>query len=427
MKALIHANLFDFETLKKEYYILFDSQIHEVGPMAQFPGAQEVFDCQGVVVMPGLVVGHAHMYSTFARGWNTSFSPKSFRQLLEQMWWKLDAVLDREAVYQSGLVSGIEYIKNGVTTVIDHHASGSIKGTLQALKEAICDQSGLRGIFCFETSDRFSIDDCIKENMEFAANQNKQHVGLFGMHAAMTLSDESLRRIANESKNLPIHIHAAESIEDQQNSQQQYQKTVVQRLEQFGLLRPQSILAHCIHLSPEEVETLSQYDVRVALNPTSNMNNGVGLPDYLLFKEKGLRCILGSDGLGYNIAREMLNFHYSMHHRYQDPTLVSIEDVKKLVQNTYDYASSRLGCFLGKLEVGYEADFITIPYSAPTPWESDNALGHFFFGMLDRFTPKEVWCGGVLRMKEYRVLQDEQDIYKEAQTIAKSVWERVRG
>lgn len=428
MKALIHGDLFDFEILRKDYYVLFDTQILEVGPMSRFPGAEEVYDCKGCILMPGLVLGHTHMYSTFARGWNIPFSPNNFRELLEQLWWKLDGALDREAVYYSGLVSAVEYIRNGVTTVIDHHASGrSIRGTLRDLKKALCEEMGLRGIFCFETSDRFPIGDCITENREFAKEKSRQCAGLFGMHASMTLSNHTLQKIAEESGELPIHIHAAESIEDQQYSRMRYQKTVIERLEQYGLLRSNSILAHCIHLDEKEIETMAKHDIRVALNPTSNMNNGVGLPDYIQLKKKGIRCILGNDGLGYNITREMLNFVYGMHHAYQSPLGVSLQDLKEIIQNTYRYAESILGCALGKIEKGYEADLICVPYTPPTEWHESNVWGHFFYGILDGFHPRDVWCGGWHRLKNYEVQADTEKIYGEARKVSKRIWDTIGG
>ena len=168
MKALTRATLFDFETFRPDSYLLFDRTIVAFGPMAEFPGADEVVDLDGAWVMPGLVVGHSHLYSTFARGWAPSFSPKNFTELLEQLWWKLDAGLDLEAVAFSGRVGALASLKAGVTTLVDHHASGVIRGSLAALQNAVVEETGLRGIFAFETSDRFDLEACLEENRSFA-------------------------------------------------------------------------------------------------------------------------------------------------------------------------------------------------------------------------------------------------------------------
>lgn len=429
MKALIHAALYDFHTFHKDAYVLFDEIIHEVGPMGAFPGAEEIYDCSGCVVLPGFVLGHGHIYSTFSRGWSTPFSPQTFTELLEQMWWKLDRSLNRESIYYSGLVSGVEFIKNGITTVIDHHASGAqIKGTLKELEKSICDRMGLRGIFCFETSDRFPLEKCIEENIRFAGEtRDKKSAGLFGLHASMTLSDESLKKIAEASKGLPIHIHVAESLEDVEDCKEKYKKSIIDRLESFDLLRPDSLLAHCTHITDQEVKQLSQREVVIALNPTSNMNNGVGLPDYKDMRENKISAILGNDGLGFDLTRDMENFVYAMHHKYENPIDISIEDLKNLIKDAYAYAGKLLKCNLGRIEKGYEADLQVIPYIPPTICEEENIFGHFFYGMISSFHPRDVWCGGERRLANYEVQEDVVTIYEEARKISKKLWDTIKG
>ncbi|TCK97751.1 cytosine/adenosine deaminase-related metal-dependent hydrolase [Natranaerovirga hydrolytica] len=426
MKALINANVFDFESYVENQYILFEKEIIETGPMKDFVGADKVYDCQGSLVMPTFVLGHTHIYSAFAKGWITPFAPNSFKALLEQMWWKLDRGLNLESIYYSGLVSGMEFIKNGVTTVIDHHASGlDIRGSLNTLKQSLCEEIGLRGIFCFESSDRFNIEECIEENITFANYSTDQYAGLFGMHASLSLSDASLKKIATASKDLPIHIHVAESIEDQQDCLALYGTRVIERLDAFDLLRPNSILSHCIHLDEKELEQLSKKDIAIALNPTSNMNNGVGLPNYEQMKEKNIVSLLGNDGLGYNFTREINNFLFTMHHKALNPTAVDLNDVKTLMTNNYAYASQMLNCSLGKIEKGYKADFMTIPYTPFTPMNANNAMGHFFYGICDHFRPENVWCNGVIKLEGYEMKLKEEAIYLQAQKIAKAVWERI--
>ncbi|MVX63796.1 amidohydrolase family protein [Clostridium chromiireducens] len=427
IKALINVNIFNFDSLKEKSYVLFDKQIIEVGSMENFKGADEVYDCNNQILMPGLVNCHSHIYSTFARGWITEFNPKSFVDLLEQMWWKLDKVLDEKDVYYSALVSGIEFIKNGVTTVVDHHASGKkIKGSLNLLKSALCDQIGIRGVFCFESSDRFSIDECVEENIEFSEKHSTMTSGLFGMHACLTLSDESLKKIADKSKGMPIHIHVGESDEDNIENIKNFNKTPIERLEEHGLLRENSILSHCIYLSENDMDILKKYKVYVALNPTSNFNNAVGLADVLELEKREIKCILGNDGLGFNLTRDMVNLMFGMHLRYKNPTAYSLGNIKKIIENNYEYASNILGCKLGKIEEGYEADFLTLEYTAPTPITEDNLFGHFFYGMLDNFKPKNVWCNGEIKLKNYKVLHDEEKIYKESTQIAREIWEKCK-
>jgi cytosine/adenosine deaminase-related metal-dependent hydrolase len=101
LKALINASIYDFHSYHENSYVLFEDDIKEVGSMANFKGADEVFDCRGSVIMPGLVNCHTHIYSTFSRGMNVPFNPRNFMDILEQLWWKLDSKLDCGDVYSS--------------------------------------------------------------------------------------------------------------------------------------------------------------------------------------------------------------------------------------------------------------------------------------------------------------------------------------
>ncbi|HQH33432.1 MAG TPA: amidohydrolase family protein, partial [Petrotogaceae bacterium] len=172
MKAIINANIYDYSSYYEDSYIKFEDKITEVGSMKGFSGADEITDVRGALVLPGLINCHTHLYSTFARGMTIPFHPESFMDILQQLWWRLDSVLTGEAIYSSALSAGIEYIKNGVTTIIDHHASKSSRGSLALIKKGICDDLGMRGVFCFETSDRFNVDEAIAENLSFFGSKD---------------------------------------------------------------------------------------------------------------------------------------------------------------------------------------------------------------------------------------------------------------
>jgi cytosine/adenosine deaminase-related metal-dependent hydrolase len=354
------------------------------------------------------------------------FNPKNFKDILEQLWWKLDGKLDCDDVYSSGLVYGIDCIKNGVTSLIDHHASGlCIKGSLEKLQRSVCDDLGLRGIFCFETSDRFDVDECIEENLEFSRSRSQNCAGLFGMHASMSLEDETLRKIGHVLGDLPIHIHVAESIDDVEHCRANYGDTIVKRLEKFGLLNKNSILSHCVHISPEEAELIADNGCMTAMNPTSNMNNAVGLADYEIFRRSGVNCMIGNDGLGANITREYLNIVFAMKNRLKSPTKFGFDDLLAMIENGYEYINKMLNIKIGRIEKGYKADMIAVPYIPPTPMDEGNAFGHVFFGIFDNFHPRNVWANGECLMKDYSIRFSTDMVYEDSRVLAQKVWERI--
>jgi len=416
MKALIHAWLFDFKTFRPDSYLLFDKIIVGSGPMDQFPGADEVIDLAGAWVMPGLVACHTHLYSTFARGWAPAFNPHNFTELLQQLWWKLDAGLDLEAVAFSGRVGALASLKAGVTTLVDHHASGVILGSLATLRNAVVDETGLRGVFAFETSDRFDLETCLEENRSFARFPGSRAAGMLGLHAGLTLSDASLDRIALTTGDLPIHVHLAEAPED---------RGTAARLEARGLWRPSSLAIHGVHLDPGDAELLSLRQVPLVLNPSSNLSNGVGLPDLPHLRNQGVRVGLGTDGLGFGLGPEVRNLVFSQRHRALDPRVATLDDVAAALRTNWDFASEALDCRLGRLEPGYEADLIAVDYHPPTPVEASNALGHWFYGLLEGWRPRHVWIGGTLRMSDYQTTIHEVELHREARRVAQVLWKKI--
>lgn len=426
MKTLINARIYDFESYIESGYVTFEDEILEVGTMDSFSGSAEGIDCKGALVIPGLTNCHTHIYSAFARGMWVPFNPSCFRDILEQLWWKLDSKLDQESIRSSAMVYGMECLLSGVTSIIDHHASGlCIKGSLKALNDAVSKDLGMRGIYCFESSDRFPLEKCIEENIEFAVNCGDNTGSLFGLHASMSLSNESLQSISRHVGKQPIHIHVAESIDDVLDSRRKYKQSIVERLDSYGLLNPGSILAHCVHINEQDAEIIAKRGCYVALNPTSNMNNAVGLPDFRMLKRHGIKCLLGNDGLGANITRDCLNLLYSMKNKLGSPTEFLLEDLVEVLNNGYQYLSDALHIKLGKIEQGYKADLLVVPYNPPTPINTENMLGHLIYGVFDSFKPRQVWLSGKLAVDNYTLVAETQMVYTEAINQAAMVWERL--
>lgn len=427
MKAIINVKIYDFENYVDNGFIKFNEEITEVGNMESFTGVDEIVDGKGCILMPGLINCHTHIYSTFARGMDVPFHPKSFTDILNQLWWKLDKQLDRPALYHSAMAYGIDCIGNGVTSIIDHHASGlCIEDSLEALNRAISKELGMRGIYCFETSDRFPVAECIRENLTFAHHASANTGSLFGMHASMSLSCESLRKISKSIGLNPIHIHVAESMDDVQDCYRNYHKSIVERLDSFGLLNKDSILAHCVHINEQDAALIAERGCYVALNPTSNMNNAVGLPDFDLLRKYRVKCLVGNDGLGANITRDYLNLFYTMKNRLGSTTKFSMEDMVQIIQNGYDYVSRRLNIKLGKIQQGFKADFVLVPYHPPTPVSQENILGHIVFGVYDSFKPKQVWISGGKRMDNYEPVFPIDTVLEAARFEASLVWNRLK-
>ena len=265
-------------------------------------------------ISPGIVCAHNHFYSALARGIQADIKPsQDFIGILKNLWWKLDRALDEESLYYSGLIGALEAIKAGTTSVIDHNASPSfIKGSLKTLKNSF-EKVGLRGILAYEITDRngeTGMIEGIEESKEFCKTisrekKNVPHLieSAIGAHAPFTLSDRSLRLIADSvsSTKKGIHIHVAEDRYDTSFSHHHFGKDLLERLEDFSLLNKKAILVHGVYLSDRDIDIINRHDAYLIHNPRSNMNNSVG---YMQKLGRVKNVGLGTDGIGSNMFEE---------------------------------------------------------------------------------------------------------------------------
>lgn len=253
---------------------------------AEFPHA-EFIDAKGGVIMPAFINVHEHIYSAFARGLSINgYNPKGFLDILDGQWWTIDRHLTLEQTYLSAMATYIDSIKNGVTTVFDHHASfGAITGSLFEIEKA-AKETGIRSCLCYEISDRDGMDkskEAIQENVDFIkhalADDSDMIAGMMGMHASFTISDETMERCAAmKPDGVGYHIHVAEGIEDLHACLKDHSKRIIDRLMDWNILGEKTLTAHCIYVNKHEMELLRDTNTMVVHNPESNMGNACGCP-----------------------------------------------------------------------------------------------------------------------------------------------------
>ncbi len=225
--------------------------IHMVGNTEEVkkacPGA-EYIDAKGGLIMPAFINAHEHIYSAFARGLSIKgYNPSGFLDILDGQWWTIDRHLTLEQTRLSAYATYIDSIRNGVTTVFDHHASfGHITGSLSAIEDAARDL-GIRTCLCYEISDRDGMDksrESVMENVNFIkhalADDSDMIAAMMGMHASFTISDQTME-LCNELKpeGVGYHIHVAEGIYDLHQCLKEHNKRIVDRLYDWNILGPQ--------------------------------------------------------------------------------------------------------------------------------------------------------------------------------------------
>lgn len=408
LRVLVNLRLYDYETYIDAGFVVFDHEVRAVGPMSSFcaadyPGA-ELIDGGGRFLLPGLINFHTHVYSALARGFDFKRSPKSFSELLQGIWWRLDHFLTLEDLSLSASAYGYESLLKGVVGLVDHHASGTIAGSTGAILVGLR-ALGLHGITCFEVSDRFDLEAAISEGLRA---MNEAPRGLFGLHASMTLSDASLKRIIDRVGPVPIHCHVSESLEDQQC----YPESPVTRLDRAGLLRPGSLLAHCVHVNAQDVALISAREAVVAVNPRSNLNNGVGQPPYTQLLAAGIPLVVGTDGLGADVARSWQDLYFGAAGRV---------DLRGCLANSYDYYKTLTGRRLGRFVEGYAFDAMLVDYRPFTPITAENAFSHVLYGVFDQMHVHSLWIGGQTRVAEGQVLSTASVDWQQVRAL----WQRI--
>jgi cytosine/adenosine deaminase-related metal-dependent hydrolase len=252
-------------------------------------------------VTPGLVCGHHHLYSALARGMPAPPQPPAtFLGILQQVWWRLDAVLDLEMLRWSALLGATEALMSGTTCIIDHHESpNAIEGSLSVLADA-CAEVGVRVNVAYGVTDRWDDSGQLvgegwppektTEGARRGLAECERYLrgggrGMVGVHASFTCSDDTLEAAAGLAAdlNVGVHVHVAEGLVDARAGE---------RLEH--LAGDDWLLVHCVHLDRDLPGT-------IAHNPRSNMNNAVG---YARPAARANPIILGTDGIGADMLEE---------------------------------------------------------------------------------------------------------------------------
>jgi putative selenium metabolism protein SsnA len=404
-------------------------RIAERGKSVSSEMGDEVVDCAGAVVLPGLVNGHTHLYSALATGMPPPPKPpREFREILELVWWRLDRALDAESIEMSARIGALDALRCGTTTLIDHHASpNSIDGSLDLIERALAGV-GLRGVLCYETTDRHGPDGReagLEENRRYLEKHydrpSNQFAGLVGAHASFTLEDETLGQLAGLAADFGtgVHMHVSEDLCDEEDCQTRHQLFLIDRLANARLLVPESVFAHCTHLDAESVARVSQAGLRVAHNPRSNMNNAVGYAPLASF-----RCpvMLGTDGIGSDMFTEVKCAWLIARHEHAG---VTPNGVLGMLAHAARRASAALDIPLGKLDPDAAADIVITDYRPSTPLTSANVAGHFLSAMGPQHV-RSVVAGGKWALHE-RVVQacDEGETRSAAQDVAPGLWERM--
>ena len=378
-------------------------------------GDYETLDCKGKLVTKAFANGHHHVYSALARGMPPpDKQPGNFLEILKYIWWNLDKKLDREMIRASALFTAMDSAKNGVTFVIDHHASPyAIDGSLEIIAEAF-DEVGVSHLLCYEISDRDGKEVSEKAFSE-TENYLKAKPGLIGLHASFTVGNKTLSRAVNLAGeyNSGIHVHVAEDMADQNDSIKKYGQRVIERFKEAGVLEfNKTILGHCLYLNEKEKKVVAGSQAWIVQNTESNLNNNVGF-----FNSRGLgeNIFIGTDGMHSDMIRSVqATFFTGRHFDSVDPL-----SAWKRVRNVHRYLQ------LNGFEGDGDNNLIVLDYKPPTPVNNDNFLGHFIYGFRSKDVLHVISNGKLIIKDKILTTVEENEILEFSGEMAVKLWEKL--
>ncbi|PKO20310.1 MAG: hydrolase [Chloroflexi bacterium HGW-Chloroflexi-1] len=395
--------------------------------VAKYPAAERL-DAGGKLVLPGAVCGHTHFYGAFARGMAIPGRPATnFVEILERLWWKLDRALLWDDVRYSALVCLVDAIRHGTTTLIDHHASPNvIDGSLDLIADAV-KETGLRASLCYEVTDRNGEAGAragIAENVRFIRRCQREadpQLGAsFGLHAALTLSNQTLEACAAAAEDSSPQSWGAGGATDP--------STGLSTPQDWGAggAGPNTIAVHCVHLDAFEKDILRETETLVTHQPRSNMNNAVGLPDVAGLLKRGIPVALGNDGFSNNMFAEMKAAYLAHKHNSRDPQAMPGDVVMQMAYgNNTNLARRFFPKPVGELRVGAFADIIFLDYHPTTPLSPGNLPWHILFGVDGAHVTHTIASGKALMQDRRLTTLDEAAITAKARELAAGVWKRV--
>ena len=414
--------------------VIDGEMIKEAGALAdmraKYPDAEFV-DAKGQVIMPGLINAHTHIYSGLARGLSIDgFNPTNFFEVLDGQWWYIDRHLTLDGTRACAYATVLDCIRDGVTTIFDHHASFcEIPGSLFAIKD-VCQELGIRANLCYEVSERDGAEKCgqaIRENADFARWAKEQDddmiKAMFGGHALFTISDKTFEQMVKANDGMTgFHIHVAEGMNDVYDSLRNYGCRPVNRLLYNGVLGEKTMLGHCIHISPAEMDILRETGTMVCHNPESNMGNAVGCSPVLQLFQKGILIGLGTDAYTHDMLESLKVLLPMQRHNACDPAVGWCEATDMLFRNNARIGARYFEKPLGVLKPGAAADVIVMDYKPFTPFSDANIDGHMLFGMTGRQCQTTMINGKILMRDRVLTEIDEEAVNAHILESSKRLW-----
>lgn len=410
---LIRDSTIISDKIHKASILIVDNKIQEISNSLSQSDADKIIDANDKIAIPGLVNTHSHAAMTLLRGVGDD---QSLDTWLNEYIWPKEANLNDELVYLGSKLAMAEMIKTGTTTFNDMYFY------MQQTAKAV-DESGMRAVLGYGMIDLFDEEKMKTELKESKKLINDCHNTCNGRitvavspHAPNTCSEELLiksKKLADEN-NLKLHIHVAETKKEFTGIKKEKDLTPFQYLDSIGILNQNTIAAHGVWVTPEEIKTLAKKQVSIAHNPSSNMKLASGIAPVYEYNQNGVNVSIGTDGVSSNNNLDMFG---------EMKLATLLQKVDQLdpqavpAQETLDMATvngaKALGINAGQISEGKLADIVLVDTKVPHMTPVRNALSNIVYSSLGTDVNTVICNGNILLEEKELTTINEAEIIEE--------------
>ncbi|MBI3761452.1 MAG: amidohydrolase [Chloroflexi bacterium] len=411
-----------------------------VGPtveIAQKFAASKVIDASSRALFPGLVNTHTHLFQSAVKGLGEDMAVE---QWVQAVTFPTAVTMSAEETYLATLVSCLENLRSGATTVVDFMYPVGDPALHEAVIRAMAD-SGLRGRYSRMVNDFgeqygvapaliHSCDTCLDHAAELHARWHGASDGRIGVGLSVGViwgvteaGLRAVRRCADENQ-MPITMHINETAFDNACSLDRFGRRTVPMLAHTGLLGPDLLAVHCVDMDDEDIALFAKHGVTVSYNAVSNMYLGSGVAPIMRMAEAGLTIGLGTDGAGSNNSQDMLE-SLKFGALLQKVAAHNASVVR--AQTALDWATRGgakavgLGAEVGSIEPGKKADFFLLDPFTPKATPVHDPLATLVYSAGEANVVTTVVDGHVLLEDGVFRHLDEPALLREAQKSAQSL------
>lgn len=400
-------------------------KIKKLGPQMT-DKVDEVIQGQGMIAMPGLINAHQHTPMSLLKGFSDDLKLMNW---LEKKMLPAEARMTPEDIYWGAKLSMAEMIQSGTTAFADMYIH--MNEIASAVQEVGMRASLTRGLVFLQDDGGKRLTEALELVERWNGKAEGRISTMLGPHAPYTCPPEALRIIVNiaEERNLPIHIHLAETKEEVIKIQEKYNQTPTEYLYNEGLFeRAHVLLAHSVHLNRRDIRFLKGMRGGVSHNPVSNLKLGCGITPVVEMIHQGITVGLGTDGAGsattIDMFEEIKAATWLQKLDYGNPTVLPAGQVLRMATK----ASAKLLNIdkeVGTLEIGKRADIILIDMNKPHLQPIHNVESLLAYSVNGADVDTTIVNGKVLMKNRKLMTIDEDELLKQVTVRAKRIVEGI--